>query len=309
MHRNDGPNFTTIGGLRFFEDINAPGTVGTTMISDFANAVQEEIAGVIEGVGLALNPSGTADTSAGWGQLYRAIFETSAINTSALSDSAVTAAKLDSGAVITDKILNGAVTNVKIADYDLSKGFGQIAVSEVAGPATNTWTASALSDTRSLSTIGFTGAATRSAQTTTFTANGVDSVFGADGIRFDGNNANLKMKILDVSNKSEWSVTTPGSALFDTGILKSRNIWFARLRFKNNSLIGTDPGDGSQYDAASVQFRWHTAHLVNDIEADAYLLDFAALNTETNWVVAINTQKDYRNDTNLEDAQMVIFYN
>ena len=75
MHRNDGPNAATdIGnGERGFEDQNLPGVVGSTLISNFMNAVQEEIAEVITQAGLTLRASGADDKAAGWGQLYPAV--------------------------------------------------------------------------------------------------------------------------------------------------------------------------------------------------------------------------------------------
>lgn len=70
MHRTEGPDYITESGKRRYKETPSPGTV----VNKFhMNAIQEEIALVIEGVGMTLAATGAADRSAGWGQLYQAI--------------------------------------------------------------------------------------------------------------------------------------------------------------------------------------------------------------------------------------------
>jgi len=65
MHRTEGDNYTTVGTDKRFTD----GPPGTTVTDDWLNAVQEEIATVVEGAGLTLSTA-SADT---FGQLLAAL--------------------------------------------------------------------------------------------------------------------------------------------------------------------------------------------------------------------------------------------
>jgi len=70
MHRTDSPDYTIVGGKRRYKETPPPRSiVGKNMM----NALQEEIALVIEGTGAGLSTTGDADETAGWGQLATAI--------------------------------------------------------------------------------------------------------------------------------------------------------------------------------------------------------------------------------------------
>lgn len=85
MHRVDADGTIDVGGERRFVDRALPTYEGTVDGAYWNNAVQEEIATVVEYAGLTLRASGAADESAGWDQLKTAIFESTAISNGALS--------------------------------------------------------------------------------------------------------------------------------------------------------------------------------------------------------------------------------
>lgn len=70
MHRTDAPDYTTVSGKRRFKESPPPRSV---VGKDIMNALQEEVALVVEGSGGTLAVSGSADETAGWGQLKAAI--------------------------------------------------------------------------------------------------------------------------------------------------------------------------------------------------------------------------------------------
>lgn len=126
MHRTDAPDHTVVDGLNRFIDQNLPGVPGTVLVANWANAVQEELAAVIEAAGLTLAASGAADAAAGWGQLKKAIFESNAlgaaaiaagaIGTSELADNSVTAAKIAANAVGASELADNAVDTAAVKD-------------------------------------------------------------------------------------------------------------------------------------------------------------------------------------------------
>jgi len=70
MHRTEGPDFIVESGKNRYKETPTPATV----VNKFAmNAIQEEIALAIENYGITLAASGSADRTAGWGQLYQAM--------------------------------------------------------------------------------------------------------------------------------------------------------------------------------------------------------------------------------------------
>lgn len=75
MHQTEGQNYNgsdpDIAG-RAFKDETA-GTPGSTMIAEWANAVQQELKNAIEAAGLTIASTGAADRTAGWAQLAQAI--------------------------------------------------------------------------------------------------------------------------------------------------------------------------------------------------------------------------------------------
>lgn len=86
MHRVDADGYTTVSGKRRFIDRSLPTEEGTVDGAYWNNAIQEEIAQVIEDAGLTLRTSGSADQTANWGQLSQAIFSSNAISNAGLSD-------------------------------------------------------------------------------------------------------------------------------------------------------------------------------------------------------------------------------
>lgn len=95
MHRVDSTGYVTESGKRLFINRNLPSVPGTTVGAEWKNAVQEEIAQLIEYAGLTLSASAAADKTAGWDQLKTAIFESAAIDTAAIKNDAITNAKID----------------------------------------------------------------------------------------------------------------------------------------------------------------------------------------------------------------------
>lgn len=85
MHRVDADGYITVLGERRFVDRSLPTYEGTVDGANWNNAVQEEIATVIEHAGLTLRSTGAADASAGWDQLKEAIFDSGAIGNDALA--------------------------------------------------------------------------------------------------------------------------------------------------------------------------------------------------------------------------------
>lgn len=108
MHRIDGAG-ATIDGL-FTEGDPTTAIPATTVTAAWLNAVQEEIAAVVEGAGLALNKPDNGQLSAAIAALIAA-----AIAGFALADGSVTTPKLAAGAVTTAKIGDGEVTDAKLA--------------------------------------------------------------------------------------------------------------------------------------------------------------------------------------------------
>lgn len=94
MHRTEGDGYVTESGFRRFVDQNLPSTPGTVHPAEWDNAVQEELCYLITAAGLTVAPTAIADRSAGWHQLYDAIFDSEAIDTGALADDAVINAKI-----------------------------------------------------------------------------------------------------------------------------------------------------------------------------------------------------------------------
>lgn len=71
MHRVDSPDFVVIDGKRYYKETPTPATV---FGHHQANAIQEEIADVIESEGITLRPSGESDAANNYkGQLNSAI--------------------------------------------------------------------------------------------------------------------------------------------------------------------------------------------------------------------------------------------
>ncbi len=116
MHRTTAEGFTTVDGKRYYIDQNLPTTAGSTVGGKGMNAIQEELAAVMELNGIAINDGVATDPM---DQVYQTIFASAKIGTAALTDSAVTAGKLATSAVTTDKINASAVTAVKILDLNV----------------------------------------------------------------------------------------------------------------------------------------------------------------------------------------------
>lgn len=129
MHRIDYPGTVTESGKRRYKDQSLPTVPGTILGAEAFNAIQEEIAGLIEAAGITLQDTNQHDRATGWVQLRTAIFSSGMIGGAALTD----------GAVSTTKIENGAVTDDKITDVDLAKTYGEILTAESTTPTLKQW--------------------------------------------------------------------------------------------------------------------------------------------------------------------------
>ncbi len=90
MHRiEDADAVLEDGGLRRFADQNLPGTIGTVDRAEWNNAVQEELASIIEINGGTLNTTAAADRSAEWRQVHDTIFLEGNITTAAIDNISV----------------------------------------------------------------------------------------------------------------------------------------------------------------------------------------------------------------------------
>lgn len=94
MHRTEGDGYRIEGLKRRHVDQNLPATPGTTGSAEFFNALQEELINAIEYAGLTISADGATDRSIGWDQLKQAIFESSAIDTTAIKNNAITNDKI-----------------------------------------------------------------------------------------------------------------------------------------------------------------------------------------------------------------------
>lgn len=74
MHRTQGEDYIEIDGKRMYQAADpATSTKATRLPASSMNAIQEEIAGTIEGAGLTLAATATDDETAGYGQLIQAV--------------------------------------------------------------------------------------------------------------------------------------------------------------------------------------------------------------------------------------------
>lgn len=100
MHRTEGQGYVSEGSFRRFIDRDSgAGITGTVDTAEYNNAVQEELCYTIESVlgAAACSQSASADRSAGWHQLYDAIFDSAALTNAAISDLSVS--KLTAGTI------------------------------------------------------------------------------------------------------------------------------------------------------------------------------------------------------------------
>lgn len=91
MHRTEGDGYLDEGGLRRFVDQNLPTYFGTVDTGEYNNAIQEELCNIVELCGGTLNgggANGTAagDRTAGWRQVYDAIFQDGNIDDNAIDE-------------------------------------------------------------------------------------------------------------------------------------------------------------------------------------------------------------------------------
>lgn len=131
MHRTEGPDYATVGGKRRFKETPVPATI---VDKDIMNAMQEEIALVIENSGLTLNTDGATDESAGWGQLDTAILRRGIANVVSFgadptgvadSSAAFIAAFAGSEFVYVPEGIFKISSTVTIPDYGFLFGSGQ----------------------------------------------------------------------------------------------------------------------------------------------------------------------------------------
>lgn len=121
MHRVDSDGYTTVSGDRRFIDRSLPTEEGTVDGAYWNNAIQEEIAQVVEHAGLTLAASGSDDQTADWGQLKEAIFESEAISNDALKDD-LSLSKFSQGAIdfysaVTDSTVTLNTALVSFGDF------------------------------------------------------------------------------------------------------------------------------------------------------------------------------------------------
>lgn len=127
MHRVDADGYITVLGERRFVDRSLPTYEGTVDGANWNNAVQEEIATVVEHAGLTLRSTGAADESAGWTQLKEAIFDSGKIGDAAL-DNDIGLDKISHGIL---NFFDGAA-NSRITVNSIGASFGNA----FAGPVT-----------------------------------------------------------------------------------------------------------------------------------------------------------------------------
>lgn len=124
MHRTQGEDFDPdlyqdSTNKRGFKAATPPSDNATRLAFETMNAIQEEIANLIERAGVTLQATASADRAAGWEQLYQAIFESEALDSTALKVNSVIESKIQDEAVTTSKIANNAVTGNQISDTAL----------------------------------------------------------------------------------------------------------------------------------------------------------------------------------------------
>ena len=129
MHRTTGDDYVTIGSLpNQHIDQSLPGTPGTTLSAEFANALQEEIINVIEEAGITIETDPAIDRSNGFIQLKDALFSSQALDTLAIKDDAINDDKISD--VSLSKLINGttdiAVSAGGFTDYLWIKNDGAI---------------------------------------------------------------------------------------------------------------------------------------------------------------------------------------
>lgn len=95
MHRTEGADYVLESGKRRFTDQNLPSEPGTVDTAEFNNAVQEEIAYIIEQYGGDCDITAAADRAAGWHALHDTIFSDGNITTDAIDN--ISVAKLSIG--------------------------------------------------------------------------------------------------------------------------------------------------------------------------------------------------------------------
>lgn len=122
MHRTQGEDYKIESGKRRFASALPPTQKATRLPAEFMNAVQEEIAIVIENAGLTLSATASDDRTAGWGQLWDAITNHGIIGSNALALQAVTDGKIANSAVNTNNLKNSSVTSDKLASASVIDG-------------------------------------------------------------------------------------------------------------------------------------------------------------------------------------------
>lgn len=233
MHRTEGDGYVLESGLRRFVDQNLPTTPGTVHPAEWDNAVQEELCYLITAAGITVASTALADRSAGWHQLYDAIFDSEALDTGAIADDAVTNVKIAScglskliyvhadGGVDISYVSGGATYNLSLSplEFDLAYTSGVSNISNIQVPGQ-------FAIVQKLS-----GVVTRSASVTYDTGFGHvndtnnDSVtLNSDGLGFEDNGVpsgeTLRFRVLNLDGAT-WAGTGPYYTTISTGLSSS----------------------------------------------------------------------------------------
>lgn len=120
MHRTEGEDHIIEDGKRRYTQAIPPTQAATRLPAEAMNSIQEEIANVIEKAGLTLSASASADRTAGWEQLYKAIFESGKLTGAAIAANAITQAKMADNSVGTNELIDDAITGDKVIDRTLT---------------------------------------------------------------------------------------------------------------------------------------------------------------------------------------------
>lgn len=131
MHRIEGDDVEVDGngtGRDGYRDASPPSIAATILTAEAMNAIQEEIAMLIEETGLTLNANAEDDRSNGWGQLIQAIFGQEYGTTTMLAANSVDG----------DRLINGSVDDAKINTVSFDKCTGELSQTTTSGGDTST---------------------------------------------------------------------------------------------------------------------------------------------------------------------------
>lgn len=247
MHENEGADSVVEDGKKRFTDEDLPGTPGTIMNAEFANALMEEFRNILARAGMAFEPTAAEDRAAGWIQLSEAIFNSAAL----------TAAALATSSVINSKLAPGAVTDDKVINLNLAKMYGVLELLQTTESITqsvklNYEELQFLIDlggdeiVYSLLNGGGLTVENNDGRATKYLNGGMRRV-GA------GEEAAVGMAVFDMSTTGTWDDTVTWYGVC-TGLPKTERILHAYVTLENSADIGDTAGDGvSIYDGPEIK--------------------------------------------------------